>query len=173
MDWTIIFPIIYITILAFLGWIIWPALIGAIFVPTPKLKVEQMLELADLKTTDILYDIGSGDGRIIIEAARKYGVKAVGIEADPLRVLWSKLRIIKAKCRDRVIVRWGNFFRADIKDATVVTVFQSETINYKLKKKFENELEPGTRIVSYTYPILGWRLEKKHPNARIYLYIRP
>lgn len=172
MDWRIIFPIMYIAVLLILGWILWPIFIGAIYVPTPKKYVEKMLELADLHESDVLYDIGSGDGRIILEAAEKLGVSAVGIEADPLRVLWSKLKIARSKNRDKIKVKWGNFYNVDLRNATVVTVFQGETVNSKLKEKFERELKPGTRIVSYTYQFYGWKMERKHPNAQVYLYIR-
>ena len=93
VDWTfIVLMITYIVILVCV-WFIWPIIIGAIFIPTPHKIVEKMLKIAEVKEDDILYDLGSGDGRILIEAAEKYKVKTIGVEADPLRVFWSRTKI--------------------------------------------------------------------------------
>jgi cyclopropane fatty-acyl-phospholipid synthase-like methyltransferase len=128
------------------------------------------LEIADVKEDDVLYDLGSGDGRIIIEAADKYNAKAIGIEADPLRVLWSRARIGSRKMQDRVSVIWGNFFTSDLSEATVVTIYQGQDINKRLVKKLERELKPGTRVVSYSFSFYGWTPIKEEQISPIYLY---
>jgi precorrin-6B methylase 2 len=151
-------------------WVSWPTFIGAIFVPTPHSIVSKMLELAEIKEDDVLYDLGSGDGRIIIEAADKYKAKAIGIEADPFRVLWSRAKIRAREIQDRVRVVWGNFFRSDLSEATVVTVYQGQRIINKLIDKLEEELKPGTRVVSYTFTFDRWELVKKEADSPIYLY---
>jgi cyclopropane fatty-acyl-phospholipid synthase-like methyltransferase len=151
----------------------WPVVIGAIFVPTPMDIVEKMLLLADLKKDDTVIDLGSGDGRIIIEAAKKYGVNAIGIEADPLRLLWSRFRVRANGLENKVNIVWGNFFKTDLSKATVVTVYQGQGINNKLVSKFEKELEPGTRVVSYSFTFDGWNPIKKDPDSSVYLYNIP
>jgi cyclopropane fatty-acyl-phospholipid synthase-like methyltransferase len=170
LDWTYIVPLISYIGLLFCVWIIWPIIIGAIYVPTPNNIVGKMLEMAEVKEGDILYDLGSGDGRIIIEAADKYKAKAIGIEADPLRVLWSRNKIRSRELHDRIKVIWGNFFKSDLSEATVVTVYQHQGINRKLIGKLEEELEPGARVISYSFTFDGWEPIKKGTDSQIFLY---
>ncbi len=170
VNWTFIVPLFSIIAALFCVWIIWPTIIGAIYVPTPNKIVGKMLEMAEVKEGDILYDLGSGDGRIIIEAADKYKAKTIGIEADPLRVLWSRTKIRSRKGQDRINVIWGNFFKFDLSEATVVTVFQGQGINRKLIDKLEEELKPGTRVVSYSYSFDGWEPTKIESDSKIFLY---
>ena len=94
----------------FVFWVIWTDIIGAGWEPTSKILVRKMLEIAEVNSEDVLYDLGSGDGRIIIEAAKRYNANAVGIEADPLRYIWSKLMILIYGVNKKVKVIWGNFF---------------------------------------------------------------
>jgi precorrin-6B methylase 2 len=172
LDLPFIVSIISVVVVLICVWIIWPVLIGAAYVPTPHEIVVKMLEIAEVKEDDVLYDLGSGDGRIIIEAADKYRAKAIGIEADPLRVLWSRAKIRSRALHDRVRVIWGNFFRSDLSKATVVTIYQGQGINNKLIEKLEEELKPGTRIVSYSFTFDGWDPIKEESDSPIYLYSR-
>jgi len=119
----------------FMIWIAWSAFIGAPWLPTPKKNVRAMLELAEVNPQDTVYDIGSGDGRIITMAAREFGAKSVGIEMDPLRVIWSRLAIRHQGLSNAVEVLRENFFDSNIEDATVVTVYQCVGVNKKLKEK--------------------------------------
>ena len=172
MDFTILLPVAYFLVLGFLIWLIWPIFIGAIFLPTPLDVVEKMLSIADIGEGDVLYDLGSGDGRIIIGAAER-GARGVGIEADPIRVFWSRLRSLRGPAHDRLRVIWGDFFKNSISEATVVTVYQGESINNRLRKKFEAELKPGSRVVSFSFKFEDWEPTKKHPDANVYLYVIP
>jgi cyclopropane fatty-acyl-phospholipid synthase-like methyltransferase len=138
--------------------------------PTPMNVVDRMLELADIQNRDVLYDIGSGDGRILIMAAKKYDIKTFGIEVDPIRVLWSRLRVSFQGLNDRVKVIWGNFHDIEISKATVVTIYQSTSVNETLLEKFKHELRPGTKIVSYYFSFLGWKPYKIDEEKRVYLY---
>jgi 16S rRNA A1518/A1519 N6-dimethyltransferase RsmA/KsgA/DIM1 with predicted DNA glycosylase/AP lyase activity len=149
---------------------IWPTVIGAIFVPTPMDTVKKMLEIAKVNENDTLIDLGSGDGRIILEAAKIYDANSIGIEADPLRVLWSRSRIKSNEIEDKVEVIWGNFFKTNLSKATVVTVYQGQGINNKLKSKFEKELDSGTRVVSYSFTFDGWEPIEKDTETDVYLY---
>lgn len=155
----------------FVFWVIWTDIIGAGWEPTSKILVQKMLEIAEVNSEDVLYDLGSGDGRIIIEAARRYNANAVGIEADPLRYFWSKLMILLYGVNQKVKVIWGNFFNKDITTATVVTLFLSSKANQQLKTKLQNELKPGTRIVSYYWTFHGWDPVKEDRKDKIYMYI--
>ena len=152
-------------------WTMWPSVIGAIFVPTPMDVVGKMLEIADVNENDTLIDLGSGDGRIILEAAKAYDANSVGIEADPFRVFWSRSRIRSNDLEEKVEVIWGNFFRTDLSKATVVTVYQGQGINNKLRTKLKEELDPETRVVSYSFTFDGWEPIKKDPDSDVYLYI--
>lgn len=152
-------------------WLLWPIIFGAPYVPTPMSKVYRMLDIAHLTDEDVLYDLGSGDGRIIINGARIYGVKTVGIEADPLRYFWSKLMIFLNDLTDKVNVMWGNFNDTSILEATVVTIYQRKGVNKGLKGKFLKELKPGTRIVSYMYEIEGWTPVEVDEESKIFLYL--
>lgn len=153
-----------------IAWIMWSAIIGAGFEPASKRKVLKMLEMAGIGSSDTLYDLGSGDGRIVFEAVKKYNAKAVGIEADPIRVLWSRLFLIFSGLRDNSKIKWGNFFNEDISEATAVTLFLGDKANQKLKKKLVKELKPGTPVVSYVWTFDGWEPTKVNYKDRIYLY---
>jgi len=167
---TLLLIIVAIAVL-FVFWVIWTDIIGAGWEPTSKILVRKMLEIAEVNSEDILYDLGSGDGRIIIETARKYNANAVGIEADPLRYIWSKLMIPLYGVNQKVKVNWGNFFNKDINPATIVTLFLSSKANQQLKTKLQNELKPGTRIVSYYWTFHGWQPVKEDKKNKIYMYI--
>jgi cyclopropane fatty-acyl-phospholipid synthase-like methyltransferase len=130
------------------------------FVPTWEPVVYQMLELAGVTKEDVVYDLGSGDGRIVILAAQKYGARGVGIELDPRLVDISRQVARDAEVADRVRFIEGDLFTADISAATVVTLFLSPSVNNELEPKLRRELKPGTRIVSHQFGIGKWAPEK-------------
>jgi ribosomal protein L11 methylase PrmA len=146
-----------------------------IFVPTPHEVVEDMLRLANVRKGDVLYDLGSGDGRIAITAARKYGIKATGIDIDPERIREANENAKKAGVTDLVRFRQENLFTADFKDATVITLYLLPDLNVKLRPKLWNELKPGTRIVSHQFEMGAWKPEKRlESNGRtIYFWTVP
>ena len=151
--------------------IIWPLLLGAAWSPTSVRIVDRMLEMAEIVSGDIVYDLGSGDGRIVVEAARKYRAKGVGIEVDPLRVIWSIINVYVLRLNGSVRIVWGNIFHQDISDATIVTLFLWQRTNQKLKKKLLSELKPGTRVVSYIWTFDDWIPVSADEHNRVYLYI--
>jgi len=146
-----------------------------IFVPTPQEVVEDMLRLANVQKGDVLYDLGSGDGRIAITAARKYGIKATGIDIDPERIREANENAKKAGVTNLVQFRQENLFTADFRDATVITLYLLPDLNVKLRPKLWNELKPGTRIVSHQFEMGGWKPEKRlESNGRtIYFWTVP
>jgi ubiquinone/menaquinone biosynthesis C-methylase UbiE len=131
-----------------------------IFVPTPPETVDEMLRQAHLKKGDVLYDLGSGDGRIPLAAARQYGVRAVGIDIDPKLVAESNEAARRESLDHLVSFRNEDLFAADFRDATVVTLYLSDTLNVMLRPKLLRELRPGTRIISHDFRMGDWTPEK-------------
>jgi cyclopropane fatty-acyl-phospholipid synthase-like methyltransferase len=121
------------------------------FVPSPDSVVDAMLKLARVTAADIVYDLGSGDGRIPIAAARQYGARGVGIEIDPIRIREANDNLAKAGVGNRVRFVQQDLFEADIHEATVVTLFLLTRLNQQLMPKLKRELRPGTRVVSHMF----------------------
>ena len=121
------------------------------YVPTPQNVVEAMLELAHVTSADVVYDLGSGDGRIPITAAKEYGARGVGIEIDPIRIREANDNLAKAGVGARVRFVQQDLFEADIREATVVTLFLLTRLNQQLMPKLKRELRPGTRVVSHQF----------------------
>jgi SAM-dependent methyltransferase len=126
------------------------------YVPTPLPVVERMLELARVGKDDVVFDLGSGDGRIVITAAQRYGARGVGFEINPVWVRDARAIAEHLGVADRVSFRIEDLFLAELGDATVVALYLFPTINRKLRAKFARELKPGTRIVSHEYGIGDW-----------------
>ena len=145
------------------------------YVPTPPEVVDAMLSLASVSQNDIVYDLGSGDGRMVIEAARKYHARGVGIDVNPTRIEEANENAKEAGVTDRVRFIEGDLFKADIHDATVVTIYLLSTVNLKLRPKLLQDLKPGTRIVSHRFDMGDWEPEKKSTadGRPLYLWIVP
>ncbi len=126
------------------------------FVPSRHAVADAMLRLAKVTADDVVYDLGSGDGRIVILAAQKYGARGVGIELDPKLVATAREIAREGGVADRVTFIEGDLFTADISKATVVTLYLSTSVNQRLEPKLRSELGPGTRIVSQQFPIGRW-----------------
>ena len=125
------------------------------YVPTTGQAVQAIWKLADLKNTDIVYDLGCGDGRILIAAAKTYGARGVGIDIDPERTREVKENAKKAGVENLVRFEENHLFQADFRQATVVTRFLLRSVNLKLRPKLFQELKPGTRVVSNTFDMGG------------------
>ena len=162
---------IIISALTFGIFVIWSAPLGAGWEPTSRRKVRKMLEMSGAGPSDVIYDLGSGDGRIVVEAARRFHARAVGVEADPFRVLFSELMISLLHLESRAKIIWGNFFRVNLSEATIVTTFLSQGTNRKLEPKLMAELKPGTRVVSYEWTFDGWTPAAKDPDNHLSLYV--
>jgi len=160
-------------IIIFFIFTFWTVIVGAGWEPTPMPIVYRMLSLAEVRPQDLVYDLGCGDGRIIIAAVGEFGARAVGIEIDPLRYFITRLRIRLRKLDNKIQLIWGNFFHQDLRPATVITIFLSSRANSQLEKKFCRELRPGTRVVSYYWPLGEWKPQNMDYESRIYLYQIP
>lgn len=130
------------------------------FAVTPQPLADAMLALARVTADDVVYDLGSGDGRIVMLAAQKYGARGVGIEIDRTLVEISRQVAREGEVANRVTFIEGDLFTADISKATVVTLWLSNTVNLRLEAKLKRELRPGTRIVSRQFPIGAWAPEQ-------------
>ncbi len=148
------------------------------FVPSPPAIVARMLELARVRPGDVVFDLGSGDGRTVIMAAQNFGAKAVGVELDDQRFKQSSARIAKLALGSRAGIVQANLFHADLRKATVVTLYLLSRINERLRPILERQLRPGARVVAHDFPVPGWKPEKVvtgvlpdgSPHA-IYLYL--
>jgi len=147
------------------------------YIPTPKTIVRQMLLLAHIRRGEVLYDLGAGDGRIIIQAARKFGARSTGIEIDPERVSHIKEKLESTRVQAEVIQ--ADFMEINLSLADVITMYLSESVNAKLASKLEHELKPGARVVSLDYFLPGWTPEKEVTvnsggvTRKIFLYRAP
>lgn len=153
------------------------------FVPTTDAAVAEMLKLADVKKGDIVYDLGCGDGRIVIAAA-KAGARGVGLDINPVRIAEAKANAKKAGVEDQVRFEEQDLFQADVREATVVTLFLLQSVNLKLRPKLLADLKPGTRVVSNTFDMGDWKPVKEvtvgndedadaYLSKRLYLWIVP
>jgi ubiquinone/menaquinone biosynthesis C-methylase UbiE len=131
-----------------------------IYYPTPDETVTEMLRLAEIKPGDVLYDLGSGDGRIPIMAAKQYGIRAIGIEIDPKMVTIAEERAREANVESLVSFRNADMFREHISEATVVTLYLSNKLNLLLRPKLLAELRPGSRILSHDFHMGDWKAER-------------
>ena len=162
-------PLAIVTVILMIS-ILWTNWIGAPWFPTSMSKVHKMLQLANVGPDDVLYDLGCGDGRIITTAARKYGVRAVGIEIDPLRYVWCQFLITILGLRGRVQIIYGNFFNQDISEADIVTCYLLPDTNVKLEDKLVHELDSDCRIVSHDFIFPTLQFLKKDDTYNLYLY---
>ena len=146
-----------------------------IYVPTPQEVVEDMLRLADVKKGDVLYDLGSGDGRIAVTAAKKYGVRAVGIDIDPERIREANENARKNGVQKLVQFRREDLFAADFREASVVTLYLLPDLNLKLLPRLQAQLKPGTRVVSHQFDMGDWRPDKvlESGGRTVYFWVMP
>lgn len=150
--------------------ILWTNFRGAPWLPTRMRKVHKMLAMAQVVPGDVVYDLGCGDGRTIITAARRYGARAVGIEIDPLRYLWCQLLITVLGLRGRVRVIFGDIFAQDYTTADVITSYLLPKTNATLEEKLLNELSPSARVVANYFTFPGLLLVEHDQENGLFLY---
>lgn len=144
---------------------------GAPWVPTRQELVKKALEMAELKPGELLYDLGSGDGRIVITAARDFGVRAIGVEIDPFRVLYSRLKIRWLGLTGKARIIRSNFFNVELRDADAVVLYLVQETNDKLQSKLEKELtKPDCRVISIVWKFNGWQLLRADEDGMINAY---
>lgn len=153
------------------------------FVPSPPQVIRQMLLLAQLKPREVFFDLGSGDGRAVIMAAKDFGARAVGVELREDLVKKALSSVYESNLQDRVTIVNGDMFSVDLSSADVIFLYLTTSANEKVKPKLETELKQGVRVVSHDYEIIGWKPLKVdnfcenqtlgYPSHTIYLYKKP
>ncbi len=145
------------------------------YVPTENTVVQAMLNLAGLKSTDIVYDLGCGDGRIVIVAARDFGAHGVGVDINPERIKDARANAQRNAVENLVRFEENDLFNADIHEATVVTLYLLPNVNLRLRPKLLKDLKPGTRVVSHSFDMGDWKPEKEEvvDGQRLYLWTIP
>ena len=145
---------------------VFPITQGAMFHPSARVRVRTFLDHVPMKRSDLLVDIGCGDGRVLREAMRRYGIRALGFEVNPLAYILARIRTLGM---EGIEVRLRNFWNVNIRDADVVFCYLFPDVMGKLAQKLEAELRPGTRIISCNFPIPGWRhSEVIYPESSLY-----
>lgn len=150
-----------------------------IYVPTPQEVVDAMLEAAQIKKGDVLYDLGCGDGRIVVTAAKRYGIRAVGIDIDPRRIAESRENVRKNGVEKLVTIRRADIFKTDLREANVVTLYLLPTLNVRLIPQL-TALRPGSRVVSHSFDIKGMKPNRvlkvntaKRGVRNVFLWVMP
>jgi SAM-dependent methyltransferase len=167
---SILLSVLFLLVMVFLMSTIWTNLHGAPWVPTPRGIVRRMLRLAAVRPGELVYDLGCGDGRVLVTAARSFGARAVGIEIDVSRFLWSLAVVGLLGLWGRVRVIRGDLFKQDLRKADVVVTYLLQETNDRLQAKLLRELRPGARVVTNTFSFPGLRLAASDEEYRLYLY---
>lgn len=154
-------------------WILIPALYGLPPVSTKPERIRKALKLANLQRDEILYDLGAGDGRVLLIAARDFGAKAVGIEVGPIQCALIWLRLTASGLGRQIQVKWENFYRSDLHDADVVFVYATSTEVKKLAWPLEQQMRPGTRLVSISADFPEWEPSAFDDRDLIFVYEMP
>ena len=154
-------------------WILVPALYGLPSIPTKLDRIRKALKLANLRPDEALYDLGAGDGRVLLIAASEFGAKAVGIEVGPIQcaVIW--LRAIASGFGDKIQVQWGNYLNADLRDADVVFLYATSQEVLKVASHLEKQLKPGTRVISISADFHEWEPSNFDEHDLIFVYEMP
>ncbi len=145
------------------------------YVPTPQNVVDGMLELADVKKGEVVYDLGCGDGRIVITAAKKFGATGIGVDLNPERIKEANANAVEANVEDKVKFYEGNLFDFDFSKADVLTLYLLPDVNLTLKPKIQEEMKPGSRVVSHAFSMGDWEPDQEITvdGRTVYLWIIP
>jgi len=166
----ILIAALFFLAMVFLMSLVWTGSRGGPWVPTSRLLVQRMLAMAEVRPGELVYDLGCGDGRVLVAAARRFGARAVGIELDFSRFLFSLAVTWVLGLRRRVRVVRGDLFRQDLRGADVVVTYLLQDTNDRLQAKLLRELRPGSRVVSNTFTFSGLPLVRRDEEYRLYLY---
>ena len=155
------------------GWVLWNLSLDALWQPTDMVTVRRILFLAGVQPGERVVDLGCGDGRFVVVAAREFGARALGVEIDPFRVLLGRLWIRMVSQKERARIVRADMYQIPLDDADVVILFLSPNANWKLQERLKREMQPGSRVVSYYHPMWGWTPEEvgeAKDGYPVYLY---
>jgi precorrin-6B methylase 2 len=154
-------------------WILVPAFYGLPPVPTKPERIRKALKLANLKPSELLYDLGAGDGRVLLIAAREFGAKAVGIEVGPIQCALIWLKAVAGEFGNKIQIRWANFYKADLREADVVFVYATSKEVVKLASHLENQMKKSARVVSISADFPEWEPSAFDERELIFVYEMP
>jgi len=169
---TLILFLLCIVLLSAL-WLIVPAFYGPPSVPTRIQRIRKALQLAGLKPNESIYDLGAGDGRVLLIAAREFDANATGIEIGPIQCAWIHLRAAASGFGNKIQIKWGNYFKADLRDADVVFIYATSREILKLAAHLEKQMKPGSRLVSISADFPEWQPSNFDQQELIFLYTMP
>ena len=171
--------LVWLPVLAFLiailglFWFFIPILSGIPWVPSSERRIQKALEISGLQPGELFYDLGCGDGRVLVAAAGRFGARAIGIEISPLHCIVARLRLLAAGVGKRTSIRWGNFNAADLSEADVVYQFGHSRYAEKLKQQLERQLKKGARVISINVDLPGWQPAAVDRENLVFLYRMP
>ncbi len=151
-------------------WVLIPAFYGLPPVSSRRERIRRALELADPQAGETLYDLGSGHGRVLIMAAKEFGLNAVGIEAGPVQCIISWVNALRNGVSSKVRIEAGNFYKSSLKDADIVFAYLTSDHGYRLQEKLNRELKPGARVVTISFELPGWNVDFFDREQLIYIY---
>lgn len=154
-------------------WILVPAFYGLPSKPTKPDRIRKALQLVDLKKDELLYDLGAGDGRVLLISAKEFGAKAIGIEVGPVQCLLIWLRIAMGGLGERIQIKLGNFYKAELKDADVVFIYATSQELMKLAPHLEKQMKAGSRLVSISADFPAWEPTAIDDRNLIFSYVMP
>jgi hypothetical protein len=172
----LVFVLIGLNLLLFiigLLWILVPALYGLPSRPTKPDRIRKALKLVGLKQNEILYDLGAGDGRVLLIAAKEFDAKAVGIEIGPVQCALIWLRMTAGGLSDKIKIQWGNFFKTNLSEADVVYIYATSTEVTKLAPYLEKQMKPGSRVVSISADFPEWEPSTFDDRDLVFVYEMP
>jgi hypothetical protein len=154
-------------------WVLVPTLYGLPLVSTKPERIRKALKLANLRRNEVLYDLGAGEGRVLLIAAREFDAKAIGLEVGPIQCAWIWLRAAASGLTHKVQVKWQDFYKADLSNANVVFVYATSKEVIKLAPHLEKQLKEGTRVVSISADFPEWEPSAFDNNDLIFVYEMP
>ena len=173
MFYLVVISFLFAVVILSALWMAVPAFFGPPSVPTRVNRIRKALQFADLQPGETIYDLGAGDGRVLLIAASEFNAKAVGVEVGPVQCMLIALRALASGNGDDIHVRWGNYFKADLKDADVVFIYATSRQMGKLSGHLKGQMKPGSRLVSVSADLPDWEPAEVDELELIFLYIMP
>jgi SAM-dependent methyltransferase len=167
------FILIAVSLLLYCLWLFVPIFSGLPWLPTANARVRRALELAQVRPGEVVYDLGSGDGRVLLAAARFFGARAVGIEISPLHCLAARILALTNGVSERIEIRLGDFYSADLRDADVVFAFMTSRQAPRLMSSLPARLRSGARVVTVSFDFDGWMPARVDRENLVFLYEMP
>lgn len=168
-----VFTILFLIVILSALWMIVPAFFGPPSIPTRMNRIRKALQLANLQPGETVYDLGAGDGRVLLIAANEFNAKAVGVEVGPVQCLLIKLRALASGHGDKIRVKWGNYFKAELKDADVVFIYATSKETIKLAGHLKTQMKLRARLVSISADFPEWEPTVIEELDLIFLYVMP